>query len=297
MLFNPLRYLAKLIVKTLFNRLGINNGIYLLSANIISTSLILFRTVGLFPTLRVLYYLGSAIRRNIPLEVFRNLYFDRLNPVVFNTLINAIKPYYHIVGNYVGYSFIYHWFIFPLVASACLKPLVIYTFRFSIGALLSSMGIIWNETLAALPYLKDSALFIIDFFESFIHISIPKVNQPIESVESNLPVESTQPIESLNLDELKDTSNFLSFIGLILLSFVGLIFIVGLTDYYHPEFVKDTPVINTIADNNHSVLDYIKSWFPGGSTPPATPSVDAPEVMSRQSSGGTTGSLTPRAFG
>ncbi len=79
-MFNPIKLISTFIKKTLIRRLGKANFLFVVFSSLFTTSSILIRQVGIFPVIRLLYHLSGAIRRGIPLDIFRDTYLNRTNP-------------------------------------------------------------------------------------------------------------------------------------------------------------------------------------------------------------------------
>ena len=173
--------------------------------------------------------------------------------MVLNTIIAAIEPFYKsLPGSNVLY-FLYSWGFVPLFLVSLFKAFIFFLLRTCVGLVLSSIGVVWNETLSTIPRLNLLAEDILEKFGNLTNVRVPGIPYSYNM----LPAQSND-----------QNSKFFSFLGLIILSILGFIFCVGLVDYYAPEVVKDTPVIGTVADNNQSAWDILKSWWPGNTPDP-----------------------------
>lgn len=290
MIINPLRFLTRVLAKTLIRRLGLAETLFLLTRTLAITSFSLIRTTGFIPVIRVLWGLRSVFTGRLSLAQFRNMGLHNLNPFVLNTIVAAIEPLYLVSRKLNLFNFIYSWLFLPVVASSCLKPLFFYLLRFSLGTILTAVGIIWNESLSSMFYIKNFADYIVSLLEDYSTFRIPRLDE----------------INSDNIKEdLNRESHYLFAIGLIILTLVGVVGLVCLADAYSPELIKNTPFLNNIPDFvyncYHSTISWFQSFYPGsGNIPPQTPdsspSPIIPESISRSSSGGSSaGSITPKA--
>jgi len=136
-----------------------------------------------------------------------------------------------------------------------IRPLLGQTFRWSVGLILSSIGIAFNEVLYGIGILKQASDFVLDWL-------------PLDSIKNliNLKKEVGSPISETIKPEiiketLNDNSSLLSLIGLIFLglgTFVGLLCI---GDYFSPDTFGNIPGVQTILDPVYSLGDWIKSWI------------------------------------
>lgn len=289
MIINPLRFLTRILAKTLIRRLGLPETLFLLTRTLAITSFSLIRTTGFIPIIRVLWSLRSVFSGRLTLDQFRNIGRQNLNPFVLNTIVAAIEPLHLVSRKLNMFNFIYSWLFLPVVASSCLKPLFFYLLRFSLGTILTAVGVIWSESLSSILYLKNFADYIVSLLEDHFTLRVPRLEE----------------INDVNIKEdLNRESHYLFTIGLIILTLVGVIGLICIADAYYPELIKNTPILNNIPDfvynSYHSTISWFQSFYPGGgSTPPQTPDPSSlpirPESISRSSSGGSTaGSITPK---
>ncbi len=171
--------------------------------------------------------------RGQALTGFRALNQNRLNPTAINTLVDIISPFYT-RRQYPTYNFMFRWFIMPILTTVCFQPVLSILIRIVLGLVLSSLGVMWSETLSGLPYLKDLAKQFLGKFEEVSTISIP------------------------NSD---DSQSFMHYIQLFLLSILAFFFFAGVLDHYYPDISRDIPVIHSTAEHINSTWDYIKSLF------------------------------------
>lgn len=69
------------------------------------------------------------------------------------------------------------------------RPFTFKIFRFSFGLLLSSIGILWSESLSAISGLQEFSNYLITFLENNTSFKIPRIGD-ISSLHSLNPQES-----------------------------------------------------------------------------------------------------------
>lgn len=246
MLFNPLRTLSIGLCKLLFNRLKIPSNVFTLSLTLFTTVIPLVSSVGVVPVIRALFTLNRIIRRNGDLGLLRVLYGDRLNPYVLTTLTNVIGPLMQGCYKVPNFPTIYSWLILPMLSISCIRPIFRYGIKFSFGLLLSSVGILWDESLSAISTLNSVASYFIDLLESYTSLKIPRLK--------NLP--------SLNDTKLMDAeSSWLFIMGLFFLSLLGLIGFLFTLDYVSPDTVQRIPYADLTLNSITSCWYSIEAFF------------------------------------
>ena len=164
-----------------------------------------------------------------------------------------------------------------------------YIFKLSIGTLLSTIGILWNENLLAISYLRDFAMFIKDYVDYYFNFKIPKL--------------STIKVLNSNIDD-KDLDNYttiLSFLGLLILGIGGATGMLCLAYCYIPETIGNIPYIGSVVElintNIYSIYDYfwgsssnVNTTTVNNSSTNNTTMMPFPEAISRTSSGSSSGS-------
>lgn len=166
MILNPVTFLSSLIVRTLVRRLGLPGNIFALFSVLITTSLSLSRITGILPLIPVLWRLRTYIPRNFDLATIR-LTLQRSNPYVVNTIISAIQPYWNDCLKVKAFYRLYSIFFIPLFLFSSFKPITFWLIRVLFGVIVSAIGILWNESLSSIGYLKkkDLAYIVVELIE------------------------------------------------------------------------------------------------------------------------------------
>lgn len=184
------KYLSKLdIFKTALNILSINSFHSLFRA-LFSTTYLLSSTVGIGPTFRVLYNIRGLLRRIAyqgvqPLNDFTSILsvYPNLNRQVLITISNVFIPYWKDCIKYP--KLFYNLFnIFFLLNSLGLFKFI-FKLTYSIGkmitgSILITLGILWNDSLQTIDYLKDFAYLIKDNLEYYLDIKISSLKTGID---------------------------------------------------------------------------------------------------------------------
>ena len=109
----------------------------------------------------------------------------------------------------------------------------------SFGILLSSIGILWNETLSGIGILKELSLYVINLFEYFSGLHIPRIDNDIK----------------------KDSGIILSIAGFIITGVTVTIIGIFVFDFFYPEAVSKVPYVNTFVETVHSFFANIYSYI------------------------------------
>lgn len=137
MLFNPLRTLSIILVRRIFNILGIPKNVFTFSYSLFSVIIPLLPTVGIIPVVKVLRRLNDVIRNNQPLSMLRVLYGNELNPYITSIIISAIDPYFKDCYKFNKFYITYKWLILPMLLISSLRFVTFKILRISFGLLLS----------------------------------------------------------------------------------------------------------------------------------------------------------------
>lgn len=149
---------------------------YLLICLKYSTTPALITTVGIIPVVRVLFNFRRFISQGYNNINNLQIISPYLNSYVINALIQPITPllkecikYPDIFKRNLNYYYI-------LISFSFIKPIIFKIIKWSIGLLLTSIGILWNESLQGISVLKDLSLNIIELLESHSKINIPRLD-------------------------------------------------------------------------------------------------------------------------
>lgn len=303
-LFNPVQFIASFVIKTLVKRLDLPTTVFSFITVLYNISYSLIGTVGIFPVTRFLIDLSRFISTMGASQItligvnLQNFLTPRgHSPYLIQTVLPQIIPLlincfpqstgrsskvFTSIGS-AGLLFDYDFFILGFFTTI-LKPITKYILKICLGVLLSAIGVLWNESLTHLVYLKDFAVLIVDYFESLTDVKIPRF-----SFRDTTDTATLEPVDNIPyVEEYNKTSSLFSIIGLVLLGLAGAIGVIALSDYYAHDTVKNIPVVNTLADTIHVVWNIITNYFSihkpdSGSTP---------DILSRSSSGDSSITIT-----
>jgi hypothetical protein len=160
---------------------------------------------------------------------------------------------------------------------------------------LSSLGIVFSESLSSITYLRDIAYTLVEFVEDHSPFRFLPSQESIDSPDSTVSPDSTESSTSRN-----ERSMSFSILGMMLIGLVGITVGLLTVDYFFPETIEQTPVVSSYVDYIKHVSSSFSSWIQGfftsGSFPQPTEEeiratericrLPAPEQLSRTSSGG-----------
>lgn len=288
--FNPFNRLAIFIVKILFQRFNIPQSLFNLFASLLPLCNVLFRTVGLIPTLRILWYFRRLTFRNTNLEVFlRNL---NLNPFVITQIRQTLEPYYtDCLGNLTNFHRL-NWILIIYSLLRLFRPSMFKFIKLSIGCLFTTIGILWNESLNSIDILRSLANLIKELTEEYLNITIPTYIAP-QSVIENI---NTPAIHSSSVEEIEKSSKWFTTLGIVLMGVMGVVTILIITDQIYPDSVSEIPyvdyILNPIYHSIESIINFFNPGSPDSSLAEGSNTSNLTDGMiSRSISGGSTGSL------
>lgn len=208
---------------------------------------------------------------------------DSLNPYVVKVFTDIITPYWKMCLEHPkSFNIFYYIFLFTSSLSFT-KPIFKFSYfiiRLISGSIISSVGILWSESLQSIDYLKSFANLVKDLLENYTDIKIPLNN---------------------NLKGSDDSIIITSF-GLMVLGIIGIVGVVLISDYFIPDTVRTIPYLGGVIDNLNSLISsiyldtksYLTSWYDylvsNNST--TNNNLPAPESISRSSSGSSSSGST-----
>jgi hypothetical protein len=319
-MLNPLQKLgimaAKIILKFLKVHQLDSTIIINLIRNMFTTVSGLILTIGIMPTISLV----SRLRNLIPLIrdnhtisiVVSYLSSSRVPATMLSALSPILKSYLEMAKKYPFQMYYIYTILLWFMPFTIFKRLTLTILRWAVGLTLSSLGILWNETLQAISFLKTYSDYIIEILEGKLDFRVPRLKKP--SNIANLSNAEGEAVDSKNLKvNLDGYSDVFNLLGIILLGLAATVSIISITQWQAPNFFENIPYIgsylNTFATTiNSSISNTYQSiidWFYGtSSTPPGTPSghaqarlapfssLHAPESISRTSSGGSDKTIT-----
>lgn len=300
-LFSPVQWVSKLIVRKLVKTMNIKPFATRVITGIFHNSIQSIRQVGLFPTLTALRTIRLILKKGVTSNngidfgsVIAAITIAKRNKTnVTSILGNCIPDLFELIKhNHLGFTILYDFF-FTGFFLYMFKPLIMKLVRWSLGLILSSVGIIFNEVLINIPYLNDLANYVVSTLESHTNFRIPRFTESTANVEN--VTESAvkfisakglaQADEDLNMEGLSQTGLVLYVLGILLAGFTTIIAGLIIVDHYNHDLITNTPIASEIVQSTYSVWDSLMRLIFGNSDlPPATPVSPASSVVSVSSS-------------
>ena len=300
---NPIPYIGGIIIKAIVKRTDLPSIFAFIANSLFITCRYLIKNHGLLPTIIGLSRLNSTIQSGSPIATFLNQ--SGVNPIVASHLSGVVANHWH---ECIRFAPIINKSFYMYAVGIILSSFTSITYKILIfvgGLILSSLGIVTNQTLASIPFLKYLGLSVLDFFSDHLNfkffgykdIPVPSLKDKTVKVVSDimhghLPSVSEEVPVSVNTDH----SPYF-FIGMILLGFVGITISLVLADKVSHETISHIPVLNTYVDYVNSAINSFFQYFsskPKGPQAPSAPDSNIipstwsnnPEPINRVSSGG-----------
>ena len=163
MIFNPIYNLSSMIIRYIVKKVNLPIIFKSIAINLFNVSRHLIRTEGIIPTLSVLHSVNREIRNNGTLNSI--VLNRRLNPAVSNAICNILFSNW---GDCLAFSSVinknFKWYLMGIVFSS-FTTIFYYITRISIGAVISSLGILYSESLSSVSYLKSFSDYILELIE------------------------------------------------------------------------------------------------------------------------------------
>ena len=317
LMLNPIQFIANTTIKFLIKRFNVNQVAFSLINILYHAAKSLVGSVGIFPTIRILRdvrkflttFEGQPFAAHNELRDFLN---NRHTPYLVETICHKLIPVLSFCfPKTSGLLFIYDFFLVGFFTTV-LKPITKYFIKTTLGLVLSATGILWNESLSSISYLKDFSLYVIETLESHTSFRVPRISR--DFVDTTLPSDQgikdargpehnhhNIPVDFTDVDpDIQNTGALLSFLGVLLIGVLVSVSVIIIADHLAPDTIQSIPVVNTISDSVHvafnTVYESFSNLFSGGpGTPPGTgDNINGPrvEVISRSSSGGSDITIT-----
>lgn len=279
MIIRPITFLLSFGFRTMIRHSNLPMSFVSLFTMLFTASSVLYKTVGILPTLNILNNIRLALinpdRAMRGLEVILRQ-STRITATQLTNLIKGLTPFvedclkYPRVVNRLFYIFNIFLTLFSF------GPIIRWLAKTLLGLVFTSLGVLWNESLSSITLLKDAAIYIIDNFESISGIKVP--SNDLQNISS---------VGSETMDSEK-TSYLFTITGLILLGFVVPLAALCITQHYCPEVVDSIPYGNTIVNTVYDIWNSFTGYFrtPSGTDSGAAGNINLPEAISRNSSGG-----------
>lgn len=306
-LMNPVQFLSSIVIKMLIKRFNLPNTLLSLFTVLYHTSYKLIRSHGIYQVFKLLFdikkfvgsYRGDPAIAYVALRQFLG---NRHSPVLIHSFLSEIIPYLSSCLPVEGTVYVLFNYFFVGLFTTVLKPVIKYSFKVSLGLILGSLGIVWNESLSSISYLKEFSVYILDTIESYSNFRFPKLNLPSHTTtvsvqDFNKPKINTIPVDFTPEDSeyesgVNKTSYFFSFLGVALLGITASIGILMITDHYAHETVQNIPLLHTITDSVYIIWDSVTNYFSTNVKVDSNDSAGIPDAISRVSSTDSTKTIT-----
>lgn len=120
-----------------------------LFTGLLSVATTLISTVGIIPTMRVFWHLRNLTGRNTNLPLFLSR-IPNLDPYVANRIIETITPHFQDCLNHTLWFNRINKIILLYFPLRYFRFVIFRILKFGIGAVLSTIGILWNESLQSI---------------------------------------------------------------------------------------------------------------------------------------------------
>ena len=284
MRFNPTFVIASFVMRRIISVFKLEKTFATMFSLLFSTTSSLVLTVGVLPTIRVLFVLRRYIFRNIRTLNFSNLSIimnrlPRLNGLVIQKVLEVIEPFLKFCIKHPNtFARLYNLY-FVLVILSSFKILSLSFIKFILSIILSSLGILWSETLSSISWLKHIAEFVVDF-----------TNNIIKSIGKLIGVDNVKGFNS----------DWIPILAMFILGVTGIIIIAIIGDHYNSDIIRTIPYLGDVLDSIYSIINPIIDWFTGKKPPlidheeviPNRILLPQPKPISRSSSSSSSGSST-----
>lgn len=317
-MFRPVHFIARVMITRAIRHSGIRSVLrptaVALFSNLGTFTRYCVRNFSLMEVIPVLWHLRKIFYVT-PAIIISTLEAKLgRNSLIIRTVKDFLKPYTELLEEIIKTPKLKKAKIFLTLYTfinsiPLLRPVSLYLIRWLFGLISSTFAIFFNDFLSSIPFLLAFANSVSDFLRTYFMIIIPKpqiISQgSVEKIRQTIySREQLQPVQ-------KDTWNIFTLI--LFWSAVGFVTLIGATlvlegvapDLNHSIYNTVSSYMSSgytsLTDCYHSSIEYVKSWWSGGSTGGNMPPVDsnnfpAPEVISRASSGGSTSTPgTPKA--
>lgn len=292
MYLNPLSFLARFFVKRLVSLLNVPGVFKTIAPAGFTVLATLVRTVGIFPVLRCLIVfnkflknslaklpVGSLTERLIAISLLEELLRSaNINPLVSRSFIDFIRPHFKEFVDFRPIIIKWMWWFFTAVTFTAARKFIFYGIKSCLGLLLGSVGVLLNESLSAIPFLKESAIYFVEGFEKLTDFKVLK-SQTAEVINPN------------NFEGEFEGYNWFNIAGLAMIGVVASVLLLCVADYYAYDTVKDLPVLGNLVNSMHGVWDSITNWYHNWANGATAP--DGADPMSRSNSTGSYNTARP----
>lgn len=272
MFFSPFKYLSVFIIKTAVRLLRLPNPLLVTSLNGLFSALItgvwaLRNNYGNITTLRQIWRLRRVIR-NPDLRTFEHVRdafigtganFSGPASFLFSYIKTEVINCFKLEGSRTPINRLFSFFLVLCTGSLSFinfKPILYWSTRILIGTIASACGILWNESLNAITFLKDYSVFVKELIENNTHFKIPS---GIDVPSGSSPKGSLSKMVS---EVPSDQSSWLFLIGCAIATFAVSVTAFCIADYYYHEQVNNIPVIGDFIESIKAFLGFSKPGNP-----------------------------------
>lgn len=289
MYLNPLTFISKFFIRRMIILLHVPEVFQTIAPAGFTILATLVKTVGITPVLRCLLVFNKFLKSsvaNIPMGTVTGtilavstlenmLRVADINPLVSRSFIDFILPYIKEFVDFRAIIIKWMWWFFTGVTFTAARKLVFYGIKSCLGLLLGSVGVLLNESLSAIPLLKDWSIYFVEFFEKVTDLKVLK-SQTADIITPN------------NVDGELEGYSWFAIAGLAMFGVAASVLLLFVADYFAHDTVKDLPVLGNVVDSIHGVWNSITNWYNNWAHGPSHP--DAPDTISRSNSGSSTSS-------
>ena len=249
--------IAVWVIKFICRRMTFPASLTNMASNVFSIARNNIRTQGLIDTVHTLVRINQELQRRGQLNNIINT--RNMNPLVFQAFEQVLSRNW---GQCLAFAdsinrYFYLYTFGTIVASS---PILFFKItKFGVGIILGSMGIMLNETLSSIPYLKSFAFSVLDFVQNhsnfvFFKNTIKSGQEIVENIKPILP--------SKDKDEYIPKSNINPYALLTLVVCGIVIFSCSLVavDYTFPNVIHNVPVLGKYTEFIQSTMDSFTSW-------------------------------------
>lgn len=262
-MYSPIFIIARFFIKKAVARYNLSATIFTLFMQLFTVSIATIKLVGIVPVIRVLRALPvilrsapGALKRVEDLFEALRKYSKRgfpLNSIVLDAIFKLFNDkvlWRLIIFNLELFNKVYKRVFLPTIFLSILLPFFKWIIRMVVGLIFSALGIIFNEHLAAIPFLKDFALAVINLLDNYLPLHFLSYTSPTGELD--------------NIELGPEATSKIYILGAVLVGLVTTLGLLVVTDIYYPGFTDSIPVLNHIVHGAHefcsSIYSYITNW-------------------------------------
>lgn len=283
MINRPFMFLGTFLIKRLFTWFKFPSLFPIVFYPLFGVVNELFVTNGIFPTLRVLWNVRRIIGQ--PSTALTNLLLRRgLNPYIVSRIIGVLIPHWDSFLKpdvIINFHKAFKWFIYIYIFGA-IGPIGRYILRIIFGSLFSCLGIIWSEFNFLKPFQNIAEYYVdcVQYFSGLNLLNKPNdlavglstgpldettfTSVPLGQNSNSLPTEGKlyNPTNELLEETKKVNSDWLTYLGIYVLGFIGISLILISADLSYPDNkVTTIPVIHSYLECVYYSANWLFEWW------------------------------------